>query len=141
MVWRCTNGKAKPSRARHVTSPTSAIGCLVRQQPVWAGIYMGHSGLCRHQFPDDDDRDGSRNIGFYGHLTQLIVREDFIKFSHRKSYRSYTISIFRTETLVSTYESFTSLPRRTTSSSSPPWEPQISYFYNIFIIFIQKYVT
>jgi hypothetical protein len=26
---------------------------------------------------------------FYGHLTQLIAREDFIEFSRRESYRSF----------------------------------------------------
>jgi hypothetical protein len=33
-------------------------------------------------------RSGCRNVGFYGHLTRLIAREDFIEFSPRESYRS-----------------------------------------------------
>jgi hypothetical protein len=34
-----------------------------------------------HQNPDDGDRDGSRNVGFFLQLTRLCAREDFIDFA------------------------------------------------------------
>ncbi|KDR20022.1 hypothetical protein L798_05257 [Zootermopsis nevadensis] len=42
-------------------------------------------------YPGDDKGYGSRNVGFYGHLTQMIAREDSIEFSHQESYISYNI--------------------------------------------------
>lgn len=52
--------------------------------PVQVGIFMGFPGLHRHQIPEDEDQDVSRNIGFL----QLIAREGFIELSYHKSYRS-----------------------------------------------------
>jgi hypothetical protein len=41
-----------------------------------------------HQILYNEDRDGSRNVTFYGDLTLPIVLEDFTEFSRRESYKS-----------------------------------------------------
>jgi hypothetical protein len=34
----------------------------------------------------------SETLGFYPQLTRLVIREDFIEFSHRESFKSYLVS-------------------------------------------------
>jgi hypothetical protein len=67
-VQRQTNGKARPSRARHVTPPTNMglVGGVTYHPPpsptaTGPGRYIHGTSwaLQTYQIPDDEDRDGS----------------------------------------------------------------------------------
>jgi hypothetical protein len=46
-----------------------------------------------YQLPDDEDRDGSRNVGFLQPHEVADAQEDFTEFSRHESYGSY-VTIF-----------------------------------------------
>jgi hypothetical protein len=67
MIQQQTNGKRKPSRDRNMTPPTSLLlaGQDYNEWPGELHIYEAPWALVSYHIPDDEDRDGTRNIGFF----------------------------------------------------------------------------
>jgi hypothetical protein len=83
-----TDVSGEPIRIRYRLGwcPSSTLHSAIGQAYTWGGLV-----LQTHQYPEDEDRGGLRNVGFspFNQLTRLSAREDFIIQSRREIYKSY----------------------------------------------------
>jgi len=56
-------------------------------------IYETLGAPVTYQIPDDDNRDGPRNVGSYRYLTRLVAREDFMELVTDIKIEQYDVAV------------------------------------------------